>query len=101
MRDGSNFPIRGYIESAAVGYVLAAQRNTLRLPVYARLDLRADRTFTYRKSRLTLFMEIVNATNRRKFPPEQPGVNLVTRRVFEPAETTFPSFRSAGILLEF
>jgi carboxypeptidase-like protein len=101
MRYGSNFPIRGYIESAAVGYVLAAQRNTLRLPAYARLDFRADRTFTYRKSRLTLFMEIVNATNRENFRPSSPGVNLLTRRVFEPAETTFPLLPVAGILLEF
>lgn len=101
MRYGSNFPIRGYIGSADVGYVLAAERNTLRLPDYARLDLRADRTFTYRKSRLTLFMEIVNATNRDNFRPSSPGVNVVTRRVFEPAETTFPLLPVAGILLEF
>jgi outer membrane receptor for ferrienterochelin and colicin len=101
MRYGSNFPIRGYIGSAAVGYVLAAERNTLRLPTYARLDLRADRTFTYRKSRLTLFMEIVNATNRENFRPSSPGVNLMTRRVFEPTETTFPLLPVAGILLEF
>jgi CarboxypepD_reg-like domain len=101
MRYGSNFPIRGYIGSAAVGYVLAAQRNTLRLPAYARLDLRADRTFTYRKSRLTLFMEIVNATNRENFRPSSPGVNVMTGRVFDPAETTFPLLPVAGILLEF
>jgi hypothetical protein len=67
MRYGSNFPIRGYIDSNPAGYVLSEQRNGLRLPTYARLDLRADRTFTYRKSRLTLFMEIVNATNRENF----------------------------------
>jgi outer membrane receptor for ferrienterochelin and colicin len=101
MRYGSNFPIRGYIGSDAIGYVLAAQRNTLRLPAYARLDLRADRTFTYRKSRLTLFMEIVNATNRENFRPSSAGVNVATRRVFEPAETTFPLLPVAGILLEF
>ena len=52
-------------------------------------------------ARLTLFMEIVNATNRENFRPSSPGVNLVTRRVFEPAETTFPLLPVAGILLEF
>ena len=51
MRYGSNFPIAGYIEQDAsgTGYMLSAQRNGLRLPAYARLDLRADRTFTYQQ----------------------------------------------------
>ncbi len=53
------------------GYLLSAQRNGLRLPAYSRLDLRADRTFTYRKSRLTLFIEVVNAMNRDNYRFEQ------------------------------
>ena len=57
------------------GYMLSAQRNGVRLPAYSRLDLRADRTFTYRKSRLTLFMEVVNAINRDNFRPNSPGFN--------------------------
>jgi hypothetical protein len=101
LRYGSNFPIRGYIDSSATGYVLSEQRNQLRIPAYARLDVRADRTFTYRKSRLTLFMEIVNATNRENYRPSSPGVNITTRRVFEPVETTFPLLPVAGVLLEF
>ena len=75
MRYGSNFPIRGYVGSNAAGYVLSDQRNGLRLPAYARLDLRADRTFTYRKSRLTVFLEVVNATNRDNYRPSSAGVN--------------------------
>lgn len=61
----------------------SARRNQLRLPEYLRLDLRADRTFTYRKSRLTLFLEVVNALNRENFRGNSPGVNVNTRRVFE------------------
>ena len=101
MRYGSNFPIVGYIGEDADGYMLSAQRNGLRLPAYARLDLRADRTFTYRKSRLTLFMEVVNATNRDNYRAEQPLVNPVTRRVFEPIESLFPLLPVAGVLIEF
>ena len=101
MRYGSNFPIRGYIGANADGYMLSAQRNGLRLPAYSRLDLRADRTFTYRKSRLTLFMEVVNAMNRDNYRPSSAGVNLNTRRVFEPMETTFPLLPVAGVLIEF
>jgi hypothetical protein len=100
-RYGSNFPIRGYITTNATGYTLSEQRNGLRMPAYSRLDVRADRTFTYRKSRLTLFLEVVNATNRENFRPSDPGVNINTRRVFEPTETTFPLLPLAGVLIEF
>ena len=101
MRYGSNFPITGYIGEDANGYVLSSQRNGLRLPDYARLDLRADRTFTYRKSRLTLFLEVVNATNHDNYRYNSPGVNLTTRRVFGPIEELFPLLPVAGILIEF
>ena len=32
-------------------------RNTLRVPPYARLDVRVNRTFTREQKRLTLFLE--------------------------------------------
>jgi outer membrane receptor for ferrienterochelin and colicin len=101
MRYGSNFPIVGYIEQDADGYLLSSQRNGLRLPTYARLDLRADRTFTYRKSRLTLFIEVVNATNRDNYRPNSYFVNTNTRRAFEPIESLFPLLPVAGVLIEF
>ena len=101
MRYGSNFPIQGYIGEDASGYVLSAQRNGLRLPAYSRLDLRADRTFTYRKSRLTLFLEVVNATNRDNYRANSPGININSRRVFGPIESLFPLLPVAGVLVEF
>lgn len=101
MRYGSNFPIAGYIAQDANGYLLSAQRNGIRLPEYSRLDLRADRTFTYRKSRLTLFLEVVNAMNRDNFRPNSPGINTQTRRVFDPIEKLFPLLPVAGVLVEF
>ncbi len=100
-RYGSNFPVRGYIGEDAGGYVLSTQRNGLRLPAYARLDIRADRTFTYRKNRLTLFIEAINATNRDNVRYESPGVNFTTRRVFGPTESMFPLLPVAGVLIEF
>ena len=81
--------------------MLSSQRNGLRLPAYSRLDLRADRTFTYRKSRLTLFMEVVNATNHDNYRANSPGINIGTRRVFEPIERLFPLLPVAGVLIEF
>lgn len=101
MRYGSNFPIVGYVARDADGYLLSAQRNGIRLPAYARLDLHADRTFTYQKSRLTLFIEVVNATNRDNYRPNGFGVNLTTRRVFDPIESLFPLLPVAGVMIEF
>ena len=91
MRYGSNFPIQGYISEVPNGYMLSEQRNGARLPDYSRLDLRADRTFTYRKSRLTLFMEVVNVMNNENFRPNTPFFNLATRRAFEPTEKLVPA----------
>ena len=101
MRYGSNFPITGYIAEDANGYLLSDQRNDTRLPAYARLDLRAERAFTYRKSRLTLFLEVVNATNHDNYRYNSPGINTTTRRVFGPIEELFPLLPVAGILIEF
>lgn len=101
MRYGSNFPITGYLAQDANGYLLSGQRNGLRLPDYARLDLRADRAFTHRKSRLTLFIEVVNATNHDNYRYDSPGINLTTRRVFEPLDSLFPLLPVAGVLIEF
>src|SRR4029079_7210639 len=76
-RYGSNYPLLGYIgqqaSSAATPlfgggtplfYQLVDSRNTLRLRTYARLDVRADRTFTWSRRRVTLFAEVANALNR-------------------------------------
>lgn len=100
-RYGSNFPIAGYVGQDQNGYLLSTQRNGVRLPAYARLDFRADRTFTYRKSRLTLFLEVVNAMNRDNYRLDGFGVNLATRRVFGPVERVFPLLPVAGVLVEF
>jgi hypothetical protein len=100
-RYGSNFPITGYVGEDANGYVLSAERNGVRMPAYSRLDLRADRAFTYRKSRLTLFVEVVNATNHDNYRANSPGINIQSRRVFSPTESLFPLLPVAGILIEF
>ena len=100
-RYGSNFPIVGYIGQDANGYLLSSQRNGVRLPEYSRVDVRADRTFTHRKSRLTLFIEVVNVLNRENYRANSPGINITTRRVFDPIEPLFPLLPVAGVLIEF
>ena len=99
-RYGSNFPIVGYFEGSADALRLAAERNQVRLPAYARLDLSASRTFTYQRSRLTLFVEVMNATNRDNYGPADGFVrNTLVAENF--SERLLPIVPSAGILLEF
>jgi hypothetical protein len=44
---------------------------------------------------------VINATNRENYRPNGYGVNLSSRRVFNPVETVFPLLPVAGVLVEF
>jgi hypothetical protein len=70
LRIGSNFPIVGYFTGVPPDELfLSDVRNQVRLPAYVRLDLSGSRTFTYKRSRLTVFLEFVNVLNRRNLGP--------------------------------
>ena len=112
-RYGSNYPLTGYvgpptpslgaspvIEGRPLFLSLTSERNTLRLPVYSRLDVRADRAFTWAGRRLVLFVDVANVlnrTNRRNAP------YFVDRagRVFETTESLMPLVPSGGFVFEF
>jgi outer membrane receptor protein involved in Fe transport len=81
--------------------VVTDQRNTARLPVYARLDLRANRTFSVGAHRLTLFAEVLNVLNRDNVRYQPPFINFFTRRAAQPFDTMLPIVPSAGVLIEF
>jgi hypothetical protein len=101
LRTGSNFPVPGYYREEDGRHFIAESRNDLRLPVYARLDVRASRTFTWARSRLTLFGEVINVLDRdnvRSNPPSIDGRTWEARRLFE---TMIPIVPSAGVLIEF
>ena len=101
-RYGSNFPLVGYYEPVTDQiWTLAEQRNEARLPTYHRLDLRADWAFTYRRSRLTLFTEIVNTTARGNYGPDAPTIRLPGGVVTGLTQSLFPFLPSAGVLIEF
>ena len=101
LRIGSNFPITGYIAESGGGYVVTDRRNTARLPVYARLDLRANRAFAIRAHRLTLFAEVLNVLNRDNVRYQPPAINFLTRAATRPFDTMLPIIPSAGLLIEF
>jgi hypothetical protein len=101
-RLGSNFPAPGYYGETEDGrYVLVDTRNGLRLPIYARLDIRANRTFTWSRRRLTLFVEVMNVLNRDNVRMGIPRVNSVTHGVTRLFEEMIPIVPSAGVLIEF
>jgi hypothetical protein len=100
-RIGSNFPMPGYYQEVNGGFTLGTERNQVRLPSYSRLDLRADRAFTLRGSRLTLFVEVLNLTNQSNFGPGDPDINIVTGRVGQLMDKLFPILPSAGLVMEF
>src|SRR6185295_8298617 len=52
LRIGSNFPLVGYFEGTLDDLHLGSERNQVRLPTYVRLDIRANRTFTFDRRRL-------------------------------------------------
>jgi outer membrane cobalamin receptor len=113
-RYGSNYPRAGYIAERppAPGappllggeiplfYGLSDTRNTLRLPAYARLDVRGDRTFTWSGRRVTLFAEVANAFNRRNLRNVPYGVDSAGR-VIGGTDAMMPILPSAGFVIEF
>jgi hypothetical protein len=100
LRVGSNFPLPGYFAGDVDTLALAAARNVVRLPAYARLDVRVNRVVTYQRRRLTLFVEVLNALARRNVGPTDGSVRTDgTLRGF--TESLFPFVPSIGFVFEF
>ena len=114
LRYGSNYPLTGYIGQQPFSaeapplfggerplfYGLVGERNTLRLPAYARLDVRGDRSFTWANRRVTAFAEVANLLNRTNMRNVPYGID--TRgRVLGPTDSLMPIVPSAGFVVEF
>jgi len=100
-RAGSNFPATGYWSERGGAYFVGADRNDLRVPGYARLDVRANRTFAWNHTRLTLFMEAINLLNQSNVRFALPSINRRTFEATDLFERMFPRLPSVGVLLEF
>jgi hypothetical protein len=112
-RYGSNYPMVGYIgePSPALGqrpivdglpqfYSLSTERNTVRLPAYSRLDVRADRAFNWSRRRLVLFVDVGNILNRTNLRNSSYFTDRAGR-VFETTESLLPIVPSGGLVVEF
>jgi hypothetical protein len=100
-RLGSNFPATGYWDQQDGVHYAGAERNTLRVPAYARADVRANRAFTWDRTRLTLFVEAINVANRANARFAQPSVNRQTFVATGLYENMVPLIPAIGMLLEF
>ncbi|HVL68867.1 MAG TPA: TonB-dependent receptor [Vicinamibacterales bacterium] len=101
VRIGTNTPAPGYYRDEGGVLYLSAQRNELRMPLYSRVDVRANRTFNWSRSRMTLFAEVMNVLNRdnvRFTPPSVSTRTLIVRNMFE---QMIPVVPSVGVLFEF
>jgi hypothetical protein len=61
---GSGFPIPGgaYV-AVGNGQYVAVGQNIMRLGIYQRLDVRADKDWVFQRRKLTLYAEVLNLTN--------------------------------------
>jgi hypothetical protein len=101
-RYGSNRPLLGYFDRRTAGqFFVGTERNTTRVPAYARLDVRADRTYRWGRRRLTLFGEVTNVLGRQNQRQVPPFVSTRTGQVFRPFDTMFPRIPSVGVTVEF
>lgn len=100
LRLGSNVPLAGYFAGTTGALTIAETRNQVRLPWYVRLDLRANRTFTFAKRRLTLFAEVVNVLGRRNLG-QADGFSRTSFEAVFYTEKLIPRIPSAGFLIEF
>lgn len=89
-RYGSGMPMIGSSNDLNHQFTVLSERNSVRLPVYSRLDLRASKAFYFKRSKLTILGELINALGRDNF--RQNG-----RRV----DKLLPLLPSIGISFEF
>jgi outer membrane cobalamin receptor len=67
-RYGSGMPVPGFVQFAPDGSpVVTAERNQARLPRYSRLDLRANKAWSFDRFKLTLAGELLNVTDHSNY----------------------------------
>jgi hypothetical protein len=101
LRAGSNFPVPGYFAESNGHLVVGSARNQIRLPTYARLDLRAARPVQRFGRRLSLFAELQNALNRSSVGLGVGSVDQVTGEARGFTDTLAGRRLSAGVAFAF
>ena len=101
-RFGSGFPYLGYFEQSGSDLYLASELNRVRLPYYSRTDIRINKAFYFRRSKLSLYLELLNIQNRENIRFDKVNsVNSVSRKVSYSKDALLPIIPTAGFVLEF
>jgi hypothetical protein len=100
-RAGSNFPVPGYFTGSDNYLLVGDARNQVRLPPYARLDLRADRRFRYGARSFAVFVEGLNVLNRTNVGLAEGSVDPATGAAIGFTDTLLNRRLSAGLVFEF
>lgn len=100
VRGGTNVPIPGYLVTQAGALVAGSERNRVRLPAYARLDVRAERTFDVGKRRIAVFVDALNVLNRVNVGPADGAIRPGTGEAVGFTERLYPRLVTAGLRVE-
>ena len=104
-RYGNGQPVPGFYRQTGTqvgtGYFLSNARNTTRLPVYSRVDVRVNKAFLFKNWKLTLNGEVINATNRNNLRYAGFDGYYPDGRVFGQLDRVLPILPSAGVVVEF
>lgn len=100
-RYGSGQPIPGFFRQVGTGYFLANERNLARLPYYSRVDVRLSKAFLFKKWKLTLTGEVINALNRNNLRYAGFFDFGFDGRVFGQLDRVLPILPSVGVVIEF
>jgi hypothetical protein len=99
---GSGMPLPGFYRQDGTAYFLTTNRNGLRAPNYERTDLRLNKAYVHKKSKATLFAEVINLTNHHNRDFDSPGpYDSITTQTYPNFFSMFPILPSAGVLFEF
>ncbi len=99
---GSGMPFPGFYRQQGTAYFVSSSRDAVRAPDYQRLDLRLNKAYVHKKSKATLFAEVINLTNHsnRDFDSAGP-YDANTRQTYPNFFSMFPILPSAGMVFEF
>jgi len=99
-RASTNVPIAGYLVDRDGVLFVGDRRNDVRLPNYARLDARAQRTFGSAR-RVSVFGDLLNLLNRQNLGPAEGAIDAQTGRALGFPRELMPRRVSVGVAVHF
>ncbi len=100
-RYGTGPPIPGFFRQVGDTFFLSDRRNEVRVPDYARLDVRVSKAFLFKRWKLTATGEVLNLLNRNNLRYAGFDGFDFTGRVFGQLDRVLPILPSAGVVIEF